>query len=55
MVFEIVGQNEADPSLRKISNLSPLGEKMLGKRVNDKFDFVAPNGETVSYTILEIE
>jgi len=54
MVFEIVGQNEANPSLKKISNLSPLGKTMIGKKENQEFLFNTPNGGKVSYIVLEI-
>ena len=53
--LEVVGQNEADPTLKKISNLSPLGKAMFGKKVQQEFIFNTPNGEKVTYTVLEIK
>lgn len=34
--FSIVGTLEVDPSKKKISNESPIGQALLGKRVNEK-------------------
>lgn len=34
--FRIVGTLEADPSEKKISNESPLGKVLMGKKVGDK-------------------
>ena len=42
--YEIVGAAEADPSAGKISNESPMGKALLGKRVGDKVQIDAPAG-----------
>jgi transcription elongation factor GreA len=42
--FEIVGAAEADPSAGKISNESPMGRALLGKRVGDRVQVDAPAG-----------
>lgn len=34
--FEIVGSLEANPSLGKISNESPVGEALLGRKIGEK-------------------
>lgn len=52
--FQIVGSTEADPSSGRISNESPLGRGLLGKRVNDSIEIVAPAGVT-TFTILNID
>ncbi len=52
--FTIVGSNEADPQERKISNESPIGKALLGKKKNEKIIVETPNGK-VTYTILEIK
>jgi len=46
--YEIVGVAEADPSIGKISNESPMGKALLGKRVGDKVQIDAPAG---AYTV----
>jgi transcription elongation factor GreA len=52
--YQIVGKEESDPSNNKISNESPLGKLLLGKRVGDKIVVDAPSGE-IDYKILKIE
>jgi transcription elongation factor GreA len=47
-VYEIVGAAEADPAQGKISNESPMGRALLGKRVGDLVQVEAPGG---SYTV----
>lgn len=46
MQYVIVGSNEADPSAGRISNESPLGRALLGKKVGDIADIEAPKGIT---------
>ena len=43
----IVGPQEANPSLGKISTISPVGAALLGKRAGDTVSVAAPGGETV--------
>lgn len=43
--YYIVGSNEANPLLGRISDLSPIGSAMLGHRAGDEVTFEAPNGE----------
>jgi len=43
--FVIVGAAEAQPSEGKISNESPLGQALLGKKINDVVSVSAPDGE----------
>ena len=40
--FEIVGTLEANPSLGKISNESPVGKALLGHRVGDEVVISSP-------------
>ncbi len=51
--YEIVGSQEADPTKGKISDESPLGRALLGRRVNEEIDVEAPAG-VLHYRILEI-
>ncbi|MFH1235834.1 MAG: transcription elongation factor GreA [Parcubacteria group bacterium] len=51
--FSIVGSNEADPNAGRISNESPLGQAMLGKRVGEEVVIFTPGGR-ISYTIESI-
>ena len=43
-VYTIVGSAEADPRHGFISNESPVGRALLGKRVGEETDVVAPGG-----------
>ena len=52
--FSIVGSEEADVVAGKISNNSPLGMALLGKKKGDKAAFKTPKGE-ILYTIVSIE
>ncbi len=51
--YTIVGANEADPTGGKISNESPLGRSLIGKRVGESFEVVVPKGK-VAYKVVEI-
>ncbi len=52
--FHIVGAPEANPVLNKISHESPLGMALLGKKVGDRVEVLAPVGK-LTYTILNIK
>jgi transcription elongation factor GreA len=43
-VYKIVGSLEADPFENKISNESPIGEAIIGKKVGDVISVASPNG-----------
>ena len=45
--FRIVGPAEADPAGGKVSNESPLGQALMGHRVDDVVTVAAPRGEIV--------
>ena len=51
--YEIVGSNESQPSVGKISNESPLGKAFLGAKVDDQVKVTVPKG-VVIYTINKI-
>lgn len=53
-VFSMVGEWEADPMNKKISESSPLGLALVGKKVGDAVEVEAPAGK-VMYEILAIE
>ncbi len=52
--FTIVGAQEANPLLGKISNESPLGSAFLGKKKGEKIEVKTPGGTQI-YEIMEIE
>ena len=43
-IFQIVGSAEADPTKGRISNESPVGRALLGKRVGDEVQIKIPDG-----------
>ena len=43
--YRIVGGHEADPTNGKISNESPFGRALLGRRVNQTVSVETPSGE----------
>ena len=44
--FEIVGEDEADIHLNKVSYLSPLAEALIGSKVGDEVTWEKPIGDT---------
>lgn len=52
--FKIVGSEETDMAQGKLSNRSPLGSAILGKKVGEVFSFNSPNG-TMTYKIVGLE
>jgi transcription elongation factor GreA len=51
--FQVVGTVEADPLDGKISDESPLGQAVLGKKVGDEVQIVTPV-ETATYKIVSL-
>lgn len=51
--YQIVGGIEANPSQGRLSNVSPIGKALLGKKVGDSVTISTPKGMT-TYTIAKI-
>ena len=51
--YIIVGSAEADPMNNKISNESPVGNGLIGKKVGDIIEVTVPDGVS-KYEILEV-
>jgi transcription elongation factor GreA len=43
--YAIVGSQEADPFMNKISNESPIAKAIMGKKKKDKVTVASPNGD----------
>lgn len=43
--YTIVGSEEADMRVHKLSHVSPLGAALMGKKKGDVFTFETPNGK----------
>jgi len=52
-VYRVVGSVEADPENEKISNESPVGRAILGKRIGQIVKIEVPSG-FVEYQVLDI-
>ncbi len=52
--YSIVGTNQVDPMLGKISDRSPIGSAMMGKGVGEEFTVDSPAGE-LKFKILKVE
>ena len=52
--YKLVGAAEANYEEGSISNKSPLGQAILGKKVGDRAEVKAPNGIIYFYKILSI-
>jgi transcription elongation factor GreA len=52
--YQIVGSTEANPDEGKISNVSPLGQALLGKKPGEEVEIEVPSGVMV-YKILKVE
>ena len=54
MEYTIVGSAEADPFKGKISNVSPLGKALLGKKLGEVIEVESPVGDMIKYEILTV-
>ena len=52
--YSIVGSNEADPFQNRISDMSPIGKALIGKRAGDEAIVEAPNGNSIVLQIVEV-
>lgn len=52
--YRIVGSEEANMKEGKISNKSPLGSTLIGKKKGDKVSIITPSGEML-YSIISVE
>lgn len=54
VVYQIVGQTEADAKVGRISYSSPLGRALIGRTVGDDVEVSAPSGDKY-YSIEKVE
>lgn len=54
IVYQIVGQTEADARIGRISYSSPLGRALIGRRVGEDVEVTTPSGDRY-YTIESVE
>ena len=53
--YHIVGSAEANPAEQKLSNESPVGKAILGKKKGETVEVATPRGAKLKYKILEIK
>ena len=53
--YTIVGSTEADPSQNRLSNESPVGAALLGRKNGDTVKVQLPNGKTRELKITKID
>ena len=54
MEFDITGSTEADMSLHRISDESPVGSALIGHKAGDLVQVSLPNGNVVGYNVLAV-
>jgi transcription elongation factor GreA len=52
--YTIVGSLEADPANGRISNSSPMGKALMGKKVGDRVTVNSPGGE-MEFEVLKVK
>ena len=52
--YDITGSTEADVDLNRISDESPVGAALIGKKVGDSVDVTLPNGSIITYKVLGV-
>jgi len=52
--FTIVGTTETNSREHKISNESPAGAVLIGRKKGDEVEFITPSGKAKKYTIVGI-
>jgi len=55
LTYTIVGSTEANPSENKLSNESPVGKGLLGRRKGDTVNVTLPNGKKRELKITKID
>lgn len=53
-IYHIVGEWEADPSKKKVSPSSPLGQALIGRKPGEEVEFEAPAGKVI-FTVVKID
>ena len=55
LTYTIVGSTEADPSANRLSNESPVGKALVGRKKGDNVTVVLPSGKQRELTVTKIE
>ena len=52
--YDLTGSTEADMDLNRISDEGPVGAALIGCKVGDSVDVTLPNGNIITYKLLEV-
>ena len=55
LTYTIVGSTEADPSANRLSNESPVGKALVGRKQGDAVKVTLPSGKQRELTVTKIE
>ena len=53
--YTIVGSTEADPAANRLSNESPVGKALVGRKKGDAVKVTLPSGKQRELTVTKIE
>ena len=53
--YLIVGSAEANPAEQKLSNESPVGKAIMGRKKGETVEVTTPRGAVIKYKIMEIK
>ncbi len=53
--YHIVGSAEANPAEQKLSNESPVGKAIIGRKKGETVEVITPRGGSLKYKILDIK
>ena len=53
--YHIVGSAEANPAEHKLSNESPVGKAIIGKKKGETVEVTTPRGKALKYKIMDIK
>jgi len=53
--YHIVGSAESNPDAQKLSNESPVGRAIIGKKKGETVEVTTPRGRALKYKILDIK
>ena len=53
--YHVVGSAEANPAEHKLSNESPVGKAIMGKKKGETVEVQTPRGKALKYKILDIK
>ena len=53
--YFIVGSAEANPAERKLSNESPVGKAIIGRKKGETVEVTTPRGSKIKFKIMEIK